>query len=112
MATERLPSRGQNPRNEVSVKPGLAQSMQSASMSTSGMAAEDRRRVFTMRRALEQWGGPEGQTSVGMSGVDPRRFRGVVRFLEAYAAGQDTRTCASVQSTSRCPYSSAAASMT
>jgi len=58
-------------------------------MSTSGMAAEDRRRVFTMRRALEQWGGPEGQTSVGMSGVDPRRFRGVVRFLEAYAAGQD-----------------------
>ena len=31
-----------------------------------------------------------GRTAVGVSCVPQRRFRGVVRFLEAYAAGEDT----------------------
>ena len=31
-----------------------------------------------------------GRTAVGISGVPQRRFRGIVRFLEAYAAGEDT----------------------
>ena len=30
-----------------------------------------------------------GATSVGLSGIQQRRFRGVVRFLEAYAAGEE-----------------------
>ena len=31
-----------------------------------------------------------GRTAVGVSGVPQRRFRGVIRFLEAYATGEDT----------------------
>ena len=31
-----------------------------------------------------------GATAVGLSGIPQRRFRGVVRFLEAYAAGEET----------------------
>ena len=31
-----------------------------------------------------------GRTAVGISGVPERRFRGVVRFLEAYTAGEDS----------------------
>jgi hypothetical protein len=31
-----------------------------------------------------------GRTAVGISGVPQRRFRGVVRFLEAYTAGEDS----------------------
>jgi hypothetical protein len=30
-----------------------------------------------------------GRTTVGLSGMDQRRFRGGVRFLEAFAAGED-----------------------
>jgi hypothetical protein len=30
-----------------------------------------------------------GRTGVGLSGIDQRRFRGVIRFLEAYGRGED-----------------------
>ena len=44
--------------------------------------------VTTLRPYYEQWlGAHGGRTAVGVSGVDQRRFRGVVRLLEAYAAG-------------------------
>ena len=45
--------------------------------------------VTTMRRYWEQWTGRAGRTAVGVSGVAPVRFRGVVRFLEAYARGEE-----------------------
>jgi hypothetical protein len=46
--------------------------------------------VTALRPYYEQWvAAHDGRTAVGLSGVDQRRFRGVVRFLEAYAAGED-----------------------
>jgi hypothetical protein len=41
-----------------------------------------------IRRYYEQWIERQGKTMVGLSGVPPVRFRGVVRFLEAYADGK------------------------
>lgn len=41
-----------------------------------------------VRRYYEQWIETMGKTAVGVSGVPPARFRGVIRFLEAYAAGE------------------------
>ena len=43
-----------------------------------------------LRHYYERWVAQhDGRTSVGLCGVPQRRFRGVIRFLEAYADGQD-----------------------
>ena len=43
-----------------------------------------------MRRYHEQWvAGGGGRTAFGLCGVPATRFRGVVRFLQAFAAGED-----------------------
>ena len=52
-----------------------------------------------MRRHWETWVASRGQTAVGLCGVPPTRFRGVVRYLERYIedttaplpAGMDAR---------------------
>lgn len=41
-----------------------------------------------VRRYYEQWIQQQGKTMVGLSGIPPVRFRGVIRFLEAYADGE------------------------
>jgi hypothetical protein len=41
-----------------------------------------------VRRYYELWVQQHGKTMVGLSGVPPVRFRGVIRFLEAYADGE------------------------
>lgn len=42
-----------------------------------------------MRRYYEQWlASSGGRTAVGLTGIPPTRFRGIVRFLEAFAAGE------------------------
>ena len=47
--------------------------------------------LTALRPYYERWAEKNGgRTAVGVSGVPQRRFRGVVRFLEAYAAGQET----------------------
>ena len=43
--------------------------------------------VTLMRRYYEQWVQREGKSTVGVSGVPPKRFRGVIRFIEAIADG-------------------------
>lgn len=46
--------------------------------------------LTALRPYYERWvANNGGRTAVGVSGVPQRRFRGVVRFLEAYAAGDD-----------------------
>lgn len=46
--------------------------------------------VTTLRPYYEQWLATHaGRTGVGVSGVDQRRFRGAIRFLEALARGED-----------------------
>jgi hypothetical protein len=52
---------------------------------TLGLADE----VTAMRRYWEQWTERTGRSAVGVSGVAPVKFRGVVRFLESYADGGD-----------------------
>ena len=43
-----------------------------------------------MRRYWEQWTEAHGgRTAVALTGIPPTRFRGVVRFLEEFAAGRD-----------------------
>ncbi len=42
-----------------------------------------------MRRYAEQWRQREGRTAVGLTGIPAERFRGVIRFLEAFAAGEE-----------------------
>ena len=43
-----------------------------------------------MRRYHEQWlARNAGRTAFGLSGIPATRFRGVVRFLEAFASGED-----------------------
>ena len=44
--------------------------------------------VTTMRRYWEQWTDRSGRTAVGVSAVPPVKFRGVVRFLEAFVKGE------------------------
>ena len=45
--------------------------------------------VTAMRRYHERWVQREGRTTVGVTGIPAVRFRGIVRFLQAYAAGGD-----------------------
>lgn len=45
--------------------------------------------VSMMRRYHELWVEREGKTAVGLTRVSPVRFRGIVRFLEAFADGVD-----------------------
>ena len=43
-----------------------------------------------MRQYHEQWRARNGgRTAVGLSGIPPERFRGVVRFLQEFASGAD-----------------------
>jgi hypothetical protein len=52
-------------------------------------AADPADELTTMRRYYEQWVEEHrGRTAVGNSGIPPRRFRGLVRFLQAYLKGQ------------------------
>lgn len=47
--------------------------------------------LTALRAYYERWVERNGgRTAVGLCGVPQRRFRGVVRFLEAYAAGEDS----------------------
>ena len=47
--------------------------------------------LTALRPYYERWVERNGgRTAVGVSGVPQRRFRGVVRFLEAYTVGEDT----------------------
>jgi hypothetical protein len=46
--------------------------------------------VTTLRPYYEQWiASHANRSGVGISGVDQRRFRGAIRFLEAIARGED-----------------------
>jgi hypothetical protein len=56
--------------------------------------------VTMMRRYWEQWSDRSGRTAVGLSGVPPVKFRGVVRFLEAGVKGED-RDLPELRGTSR-----------
>jgi hypothetical protein len=53
-----------------------------------GRSAADE--VTALRAFYERWvEGHSGRTAVGLSGIPQRRFRGMVRFLESCAQGED-----------------------
>jgi hypothetical protein len=63
----------------------LVQASVVAPFSTERDPADD---LTAMRGYYERWvADHEGRTAVGNSGIPQRRFRGLVRFLEAFAAG-------------------------
>ena len=73
-----------------SVPEGLLQaSAAGRSEASKGLNPADE--LTSLRPYYERWVESNGgRTAVGVSGVPQRRLRGVVRFLEAYAAGEDT----------------------
>jgi len=64
-------------------------SIQAAAVEQSAVTLPLADEVTTMRRYWEQWSERSGRTAVGVSGVAPVKFRGVVRFLEAFVAGEE-----------------------
>lgn len=56
-----------------------------------GKDADAADEVTTLRAYYERWlEAHEGRTAVGLCGIPQRRWRGVIRFLQAYATGEDT----------------------
>lgn len=45
--------------------------------------------ITALRGYYERWQEQRGRTAVGITGIPQRRFRGIIRFLEAYAQGDD-----------------------
>ena len=45
--------------------------------------------LTALRSYYERWIEQRGRTAVGLTGVPQRRFRGIIRFLEAYAESDD-----------------------
>jgi hypothetical protein len=63
---------------------------QASSVSQPDVSADVAFEVTTLRPYYEQWVADHaGRTAVGVTRVDQRRFRGLVRLLEAYAEGRD-----------------------
>lgn len=63
--------------------------VQASAVTPAGESTEDPAMETTrMRGYHERWRQQTGRTAVGVSGVPPQRFRGIVRYLEAYADGR------------------------
>jgi len=63
---------------------------QASSIARPELATDVAFEVTTLRPYYEQWvAAHDGRTAVGVTRVDQRRFRGLVRLLEAYAEGRD-----------------------
>ncbi len=72
-------------------EPLLQASGAERSAQAAGLNAADE--ITALRPYYERWVEKNGgRTAVGVSGVPQRRFRGVIRFLEGYSAGEDTDT--------------------
>ena len=63
-------------------------SIQAAAVEAAPVELDLADEVTTMRRYWEQWIDRSGRTAVGVSNVPPVKFRGVVRFLEAFVKGE------------------------
>ncbi len=58
---------------------------------TTGVPEDPALETTQIRRYHEQWlAASGGRTAFGLSGIPATRFRGVVRFLQSFAAGEDT----------------------
>ena len=63
---------------------------QASAIEQRGTSDDPAMETTQMRRYWEQWRDAHGgRTAVALSGIPPTRFRGVVRFLEEFAAGRE-----------------------
>ena len=71
----------------------LLQSSTATKSPDSGGSLSPADELTALRAYYERWvEGHDGRTAVGLTGVPQRRFRGIIRFLEAYVSGEDTDT--------------------
>ena len=69
---------------------GLPQASEVASSSNGDAKPLDAAGEITaLRGYYERWHEQRGRTAVGVTGIPQRRFRGIIRFLEAYAERDD-----------------------
>ena len=69
---------------------GLPQASEVASSSNGDAKPLDAAGEITaLRGYYERWQEQRGRTAVGVTGIPQRRFRGIIRFLEAYAQRDD-----------------------
>ena len=75
------------PEEEAPLPLSQASAVERAATQADRDAADE---VTVLRAFYERWvEDHDGRTSVGLSGVPQRRFRGVIRFLDAYARGEE-----------------------
>lgn len=75
------------PEDEPPLPLPQASAVERATAQTHRDAADE---VTTLRAFYERWVEEhKGRTAVGLCGIPQRRFRGVIRFLDAYARGED-----------------------
>lgn len=63
--------------------------VQASAVAAAATAEDPAMETTRMRRYHEQWVERTGKTGVGLTRIPPTRFRGVVRFLEAFADGKE-----------------------
>ena len=70
---------------------GMPQASDVATAATNGEAKplDAAGEITALRGYYERWQEQRGRTAVGITGIPQRRFRGIIRFLEAYAASDD-----------------------
>ena len=70
---------------------GMPQASDVATPATNGAARplDAAGEITALRGYYERWQEQRGRTAVGITGIPQRRFRGIIRFLEAYAASDD-----------------------
>ena len=72
---------------------GMPQASDVATAATNGNGAakplDAAGEITALRGYYERWQEQRGRTAVGITGIPQRRFRGIIRFLEAYAASDD-----------------------
>ena len=70
---------------------GLPQASELSAAETNGSAKslDAAGEITALRGYYERWQEQRGHTAVGITGVPQRRFRGIIRFLEAYAESDD-----------------------
>ena len=70
---------------------GLPQASEVAGPASDGAARtlDAAGEITALRGYYERWQEQKGRTAVGITGIPQRRFRGIIRFLEAYAESDD-----------------------
>ena len=72
---------------------GMPQASEVAAAATNGDGADKpldaAGEITALRGYYERWQEQRGRTAVGVTGIPQRRFRGIIRFLEAYAERDD-----------------------